>query len=209
LDGERQMNQNVRRLAIIFAGIMIPAMAGFWSVGYLLSSQMAKTPPVADGAPLGTPDASITKLIRLREPRVVAGLAFTDADGAPKTLADWRGKVILVNLWATWCVPCREELPSLDRLQAKLGGKNFSVVAISLDRTGADAPKRFLDSTKLTHLQLFLDPKGEATAKLTAQGLPTSLLIDREGREVARLAGAAEWDGPALSGVIQALIEGR
>jgi thiol-disulfide isomerase/thioredoxin len=203
------MNQNVRRLAIIFAGIMIPAMAGFLTVGYLLSSRMGKTPPAAVSGPLGTPDASVSKLIRLREPRVIAGFAFTDADGAPKTLADWRGKVVLINLWATWCVPCREELPSLDRLQARLGGKDFSVVAISLDRNGADAPKRFLDSSKLTHLQLFMDPKGESTSRLTAQGLPTSLLIDREGREVARLAGAAEWDGPALSGVIQALIEGR
>jgi thiol-disulfide isomerase/thioredoxin len=192
------MNQNVRRLAIIFAGVVIPAMAGFLSVSYLLSGRMAETLPAAGSSPQETLDASISKLVRLREPRAVAGLAFTNADGAPETLANWRGKVVLINLWATWCAPCRAELPSLDRLQAKLGGKDFSVIAISLDRAGADAPKRFLADNKLTHLQLFIDPKG-GTAKLTAHGLPVSLLIDREGREVARLAGAAEWDGAALS----------
>lgn len=164
-------------------------------------------PPLPGYAQPG--ELALRKLVRLPEPKRIEGLTFADAEGRPKSLADWRGRVVAINLWATWCVPCRLELPSLDRLQAKLGGADFAVVAISLDRTGAEAPKKFLQDNKLSHLELFLDPKGESASKLTARGLPMTLLIDREGREVARLAGVAEWDGPALTGVIEAMIRAK
>jgi thiol-disulfide isomerase/thioredoxin len=203
------MKQNPWRLAMIFAAVLLPAVAGFAGMGYLLQQRWQQMPQSAGSEPLGVRDSTVTKLIRLRQPRELPQLAFTGADGAEKTLADWRGKVVLVNLWATWCVPCRAELPSLDRLQAKLGGDDFAVVAISVDRSGPDAPKKYLTSNGLTHLQFFIDAKGDSSSKLTAQGLPTSLIIGRDGREIARLAGAAEWDGPALTRIIEAEIAAR
>lgn len=132
---------------------------------------------------------------------------FTDAGGRDLTLADRRGRVVLVNLWATWCAPCVREMPSLDRLQAELGGAGFEVVAISLDRGGLQAVKPFLDQNGITRLAPYLDPR--MTAMKLAQpleGLPTSILVDRQGREVGRLPGGADWSGEAAKALIRAVL---
>jgi len=136
----------------------------------------------------------------------VADLAFADGDGKPLKLSDWRGKVTLVNLWATWCAPCRKEMPALAALQSKLGGPDFEVLAISIDRKGAVASAAFLDEAKATALKLYVDPSSKALGALQAIGLPASVLIDRDGREIGRLLGPAEWNAPEAEQLIRAAI---
>lgn len=133
-------------------------------------------------------------------------LAFTGGDGTPRELAQWRGRVVLVNLWATWCAPCIKEMPALDRLQATLGGEAFDVVAIALDRQGERVVRPFFEGLKLERLALHLDPSNAASRVFAAKGLPVSVLLDRDGRELGRVLGAAEWDTPAFETIIREAI---
>ncbi len=135
---------------------------------------------------------------RTETPRPVPQLRFVDGTGAPRSLADFRGRVVLLNIWATWCVPCRKEMPALDRLQAALGGPDFEVVAVSIDRGGVFAVKTFYEELGLRALRVYVDGSGEALTKLRALGIPLTLLVDREGRELWRLIGPVEWDEPAV-----------
>jgi thiol-disulfide isomerase/thioredoxin len=130
-----------------------------------------------------------------KTPEELPEVKFQDAAGKERTLADWRGKVVLLNLWATWCLPCRKEMPALDRLQRELGSDRFEVVALSVDRTGLAGARKFLDETKVEKLALYADGTARMANTLRAAGLPATLLIDRDGREVGRLLGPAEWDG--------------
>ncbi|MCP1336317.1 TlpA family protein disulfide reductase [Futiania mangrovi] len=127
-------------------------------------------------------------------PQAVPAGEFTDAGGGTLSFADFRGKVVLVNFWATWCGPCREEMPALDRLQGALGGRDFQVVAISTDRQGASVAQPFLDEIGAKNLALYLDQRGSLARALGLRGLPATLLLDGEGREVGRMFGPAEWD---------------
>jgi thiol-disulfide isomerase/thioredoxin len=127
-------------------------------------------------------------------PVPVPEIGFEDSAAQPRTLADFRGKVVLLNIWATWCLPCRNEMPTLDRLQAELGGPDFEVVALSVDRKGPDAVKKFFGEIGIEHLALHIDTSSKAMFALGVVGLPTTLLIDREGKEIGRLIGPAEWD---------------
>ena len=124
-------------------------------------------------------------------------LAFEDAGGQPKRLSDWRGRTVLVNLWATWCVPCRKEMPALDSLQAQLGGADFEVVAINIDTREPEKPKNFMKDANLTRLGYFSDQKAKVFQDLKAVGralgMPTSVLVDGQGCEIATIAGPAEW----------------
>jgi thiol-disulfide isomerase/thioredoxin len=131
-------------------------------------------------------------------PEGAAAVSFLDGGRRPVRLADFRGKVVLVNLWATWCPPCVKEMPALDALQRRLGGPDFAVVAISQDAGGIERPKSFLDQRKLGALLPYLDARGAVAAALRGPGLPTSVLLDRQGREIARLVGAADWDSDAM-----------
>lgn len=127
-------------------------------------------------------------------PKPLPEVQFVDGDGRPRALADFRGRMVLLNIWATWCAPCRREMPTLDRLQAELGGPDFEVVALSLDRAGSGVVRTFYDEVGVKHLALYTDSSGRAARELHARGLPTTLLIDRAGRELGRLVGPAEWD---------------
>jgi thiol-disulfide isomerase/thioredoxin len=129
-----------------------------------------------------------------KTPEPLTDVNFVDGSGAAKTLKDFRGKTVLLNLWATWCAPCRQEMPSLDRLQAELGSDKFEVVALAVDRTGADAAQKFLNDTGVKALKLYADPTTRSGSALKAIGMPTTILIDVEGREIGRLPGPAEWD---------------
>jgi len=131
---------------------------------------------------------------RATKPKPVPELRFNDADGRAHTLADFRGKLVLLNIWATWCEPCREEMPALDRLQAKLGGERFLVVALSVDQQGPAIARRFYAETGIKALPLYIDPTAKAAFTVDATGLPASLLIDRQGREIGRHLGAVKWD---------------
>ncbi|MFH1344106.1 MAG: TlpA disulfide reductase family protein [Pseudomonadota bacterium] len=143
----------------------------------------------------------------IHEPKPIAAIRFEQADGQPRSLADFRGKVVLLNIWATWCVPCRKEMPTLDRLQAKLGGADFEVVALSIDRH-MDAVRKFFTEVGIQKLAMYLDSTAKATRELGAVGLPTTLLLDREGREIGRLIGPAEWDSPEITALIGGVIAG-
>lgn len=160
----------------------------------------------ADGCDrgLGTPGQLTLHAAPCALPGGLDSAAFADGEGQPLTLADFQGKVVLVNLWATWCPPCVEEMPALDRLQARLGGPEFEVVAVSQDRGGVSLPKAFLMREGLENLRLYIDSSSSMTRALKAPGLPTTVLFDREGREVARLVGPAEWDSDEMVGKIKA-----
>jgi thiol-disulfide isomerase/thioredoxin len=131
------------------------------------------------------------------DPRRLPDLAFRDAAGAPKTLADWRGRAVLFNLWATWCVPCRKEMPALDALQARLGGARFDVVAVNIDTRDPEKPKAWLKDVGVNRLAYYSDPSAKVFQDLKlagrAFGMPTTLLVDPAGCEVGTLAGPAEW----------------
>ena len=172
------------------------------------SPREVKGTQVPDAAS-SAPTANSLELSVFDQPQDVPEIHFTDADNRNLTLTDFRGKVVLLNIWATWCVPCRKEMPSLDRLQAKLGGNDFIVLPLSIDRAGLPAVKKFYEELGLQDLGIYVGSSGAASRALGAPGVPTTLLIDRNGREVARKMGAAEWDGPDMVALIRQQIETR
>jgi thiol-disulfide isomerase/thioredoxin len=139
-------------------------------------------------------------------PKPVPTIAFEDEQGRPRSLADFRGKVVLLNIWATWCVPCRKEMPALDRLEGALGGQTFEVVALSIDRGGMNVVCKFFAEIGIRNLAMYLDTSGKAPRELGTVGLPTTLVIDRDGREIGRLIGPAEWDAPEMMGFVRCII---
>lgn len=139
-------------------------------------------------------------------PRPMPDIRFEDGEGDENTLADFRGRTVLLNVWATWCAPCREEMPTLDRLQAELGGPGFEVVALSIDRAGPDAVREFYSEIGIENLALHIDPSAKAMFALGVVGLPTTILIDREGNELGRLVGPAEWDSPEMTEFMRSTI---
>lgn len=139
----------------------------------------------------------------------VPNLAFEDGAGRSRSLADFRGRHVLLNVWATWCTPCREEMPALSRLQQKLGGPVFEVLPLSIDAGGAEAVRRFYGEIGVDALGIYVDRTMQATSALQMLGVPTTLLLDREGREIARHVGPAEWDGPTAVAAIRRLTSGR
>lgn len=151
---------------------------------------------LAGAAAAGAASRSSVPLHKVATP--LPEIAFSDETGERLTLDRWRGRIILLNIWATWCGPCRKEMPTLDRLQALLGGDRFSVVALSIDRAGPGPVRRFYDEIGIKHLPIFIDQEGDAAASLGIPGLPATLLLDRDGREIGRLLGPAEWDSPEM-----------
>ena len=133
--------------------------------------------------------------------------SFEDDTGRERRLGDFAGRVVLLNFWATWCAPCVRELPSLDRLQAKLGGADFTVVAVSWDRAGLPVVRPFLAQLDIEHLDIYLDPAGKTRAGFGVGGLPTTFLIDVAGRLVGGLEGPAEWDSPEAEALIRHYLE--
>lgn len=178
------------RSAILYMGLMAFANAG---AAGTVDWQAAR-------------DAGLPKLAELAEPAPAPDVAITDPDGAEHRLADWKGKVLLVNFWATWCAPCREEMPSLDALQAKQGGDDFAVLTVAAGRNPPPAIDRFFAEEEIQNLPKLLDPRQELARAFGVLGLPVTVLIDREGREVARLIGDADWNSPAAHAVIEQLV---
>src|ERR1700750_1694893 len=159
-------------------------------------------------APLA--QGEVAALTMASAPLKLPDLAFEDADGNPRKLSDFRGKTLLVNLWATWCVPCRKEMPALDELQGKLAGPNFEVVAINIDTRDPEKPRNFLKEASLTRLGFFSDQKAKVFQDLKAigraLGMPTSVLVDPQGCEIATMAGPAEWASEDALKLIRAAV---
>jgi len=131
-------------------------------------------------------------------PRPLANIQFEDEGGQPRSLADFKDKVVVLNIWATWCVPCRREMPTLDRLQAALGGPDFQVVPVSIDRGGIDTIRKFYAEIAVQKLGMYVDKSGQVLREIGAIGLPATLIINRSGQEVGRIVGPAEWDSAEI-----------
>lgn len=144
-------------------------------------------------------DAFVTR----GEPRQLPDVRFVDAEGRERTLADFRGKGVLLNLWAPWCGPCVKEMPALDRLEARLGGPDFEVVALSIDKKGLPAARAFHEALGLQAIEPYADTARQALFLLGPRSLPTTILLDAQGREVARALGARRWDSPEVVSEIE------
>ena len=180
-------------------GILI-VLAGVYGIARLRGNPGdAACRPAVDTATRIAPlvHGEVAALAVAQRPFRVPDLAFKDAQGHDKTLADWRGRTVLLNLWATWCVPCRREMPALDALQAKLGGPDFEVVAVNIDTRDPAKPLAFLKDVGVTHLAYYSDASAHAFENLKevgkAFGMPTTEIVDRNGCEIGNMAGPAEW----------------
>jgi thiol-disulfide isomerase/thioredoxin len=212
------------RPAVYLVAALLAAIAGFGAVYVSLRppvhegtpSEVTMNPPATTQAaapPAGSglkayAQGKMVTFVAKAVPVAVPQLAFVDAAGKPRSLAEWRGKVVLLNVWATWCAPCRHEMPALDKLKQAMGGKDFDVVALSTDRDGIAKAKAFLDEIKVTGLEPLVDTTSKSAAQLKVIGMPTTLLIDRDGREIGRLTGPAEWDSQDAKRLIEAAIKG-
>jgi len=156
--------------------------------------------------PVSGPVPSPLGVVEAKDPKPVPALSFTDKDGKALSLADFHGKLVVLDVWATWCAPCRKEFPRLDKLQAAFGDRDLAVVAVSVDLGGKAQVEKFYQEIKVSHLAEYLDPSGESTKTLGLRGLPTTLILDRDGREVARVEGEAAWDGPEVKALLQRLM---
>src|SRR5450432_2138542 len=207
-----------RRIPFAIGAVLIGAVLGFagvYGIGGLkrnLSGDSACRPAVNLAtriAPLA--HGELAALTMATTPLLLPDLAFEDADGKPKKLSDWRGRTVLVNLWATWCVPCRKEMPALEGLQTKLGGPNFEVVAVNIDTRDPEKPKNFLKEANLTRLGYFSDQKAKVFQDLKAAGralgMPTSVLVDGAGCEIGTIAGPAQWDSDDAVKLIKAAVK--
>jgi thiol-disulfide isomerase/thioredoxin len=209
---------SLRRIPLAIATVVIGGAVGFAAIyGFGGLKRGASGDPACRGAvslaqkiaPLA--QGEVAALTMATAPLRLPDLAFEDAAGKPRKLSDWRGKTVLVNLWATWCVPCRKEMPALDGLQAKLGGSaNFDVVAINIDTRDPEKPRAFLKEANLTRLDYFNDQKAKVFQDLKAigraLGMPTSVLVDPQGCEIATIAGPAEWASDDALRLIRAAV---
>lgn len=139
-------------------------------------------------------------------PQAVPDVAFVSADGTDMTLADYKGKLVLVNFWATWCAPCRKEMPALSALQSEFGGDNFEVVTIATGRNPPPAMAKFFDQIDVTNLPLHRDPKSALARQMAVLGLPVSVILNAEGQEIGRLMGDADWHSDSARALIAALL---
>jgi thiol-disulfide isomerase/thioredoxin len=150
----------------------------------------------------------VAAMVPIDQPTAIEGLTFTDASGKAMRTADFAGKTTLINLWATWCVPCREEMPALNGLQKALGSDRFQVVAINIDTGDAEKPKTFLDETGVDALGLYRDASMGVFNTLKKQGLafglPVTLLVDGKGCLLGHMNGPAAWDGPDARALVTA-----
>lgn len=192
---------------------LIPATIAFAAV-YLTTGEPdnANTPdPVKQSAEIAAPAEAgklnigqMTAFVFKKTPEPLPELSFQDGAGQTLSLAAFKGKTVVLNLWATWCAPCRKEMPSLDRLQKALGSDKLEVVALSVDRAGIAASKKFLDEAKVENLKLYVDSTAKTGVALKVVGMPTTILVDPEGREIGRLTGPAEWDSAEAQRLISA-----
>lgn len=180
------MTTNWRWVVIVLVGAIVAA--GSFAVYMLFGLNDEEVPTHLGG---------IENFIAAREVKPAPLITFLDEDGAKLTLEKFRGRVVVLNLWATWCTPCIAEMPMLDRLQHQLEDLGVVVVALSLDRGGPEAVREFYDEHGIEHLAVYVDPTMRAQADFNTVGLPTTILIDREGNDRGRIVGPAQWDDAA------------
>lgn len=198
----------------VVAAVIIIAVAVVASGGKQDAAPVAETAPTTEESAEKTAAESAADLNKStvadfvwhETPQPVAQTVFNDASEAELTLDRFKGKVLVVNFWATWCAPCVKEMPTLDALQAKLGGDDFAVVAISQDRDGAKVAKPFADKNGWKNLAFYVEKMGKFARDAQLRGLPTSLVVDKSGKEVGRIEGEVEWDSPEMEKILRDLI---
>jgi thiol-disulfide isomerase/thioredoxin len=205
----------MRLLSGAAAAIILLVLAGVYGIAHRSSNPAdAACRPAVNAASRIAPlvHGEVAALALAQTPFHVPQLAFKDSQGHDKTLADWHGRTVLLNLWATWCVPCRREMPALDALQAKLGGPSFEVVALNIDTRDPQKPLAFLKDVGVSHLAYYSDPSARAFEDLKtagkAFGMPTTVIIDRSGCEIGTMAGPAEWASDDGVKLVSAAISG-
>ena len=199
------------------AALLIAAGVVYASLGDK-GNGVSGLPPASQCAASGAVSARIAPLAKgevaavavRKTPEPLPDIAFKKPDGTPVTLADFKGRTVLLNLWATWCAPCKKEMPALNQLQAELGGKDFEVVAVNIDTRNAERAPQFLDDIGVKHLTRYTDQSVKIfdmlKAKGKAFGMPTTILIDGNGCELANLAGPAEWAGDDAKTLMRAAV---
>lgn len=189
------------RFHLIFAALLYGVMAVSANAAGLSAEDRAEIKTLAAG--------EMAKLVVHDEPRARMEEVFLDEAGEEMRLANLEGRVVVLNLWATWCPPCRAEMPSIDRLAGEMAGPEagLAVIALSSDRGGAERIKRFYDEVGIGHLDIYQDPRGKMPVAAGAIGLPVTLILDRKGREIARVTGDAEWDSEKAKAVLAKLVE--
>jgi len=202
------------RLISVAAAIgVVAVVAGIYGMERLRSNPAATA--CAQAAATGNRIAPLARgevaaLVVARSAFQVPDLTFNDAEGHQRKLADWRGRTVLLNLWATWCVPCRREMPALDKLENDLGGANFEVVAIDIDTRDPEKPPAFLKNVGVRHLAYYADQSAKVFQDLKlagkAFGMPTTLIVDGSGCEIGEMAGPAEWASPEGLKLVSAAI---
>jgi thiol-disulfide isomerase/thioredoxin len=222
----------VRRLVLILAGGLagvVVGLAGVYGIAGLTrnatgpevvsgaapeTAKNAECQPAVERARAAAPFArgEVAAVNVAKSPLMLPALSFKDARGQDKSLADFRGRVVLLNLWATWCVPCRKEMPALDALEQKLGGPDFQVVAVNIDTNSPEKPKAFLKEIGVSKLNYYADPSAKTFQELKAIGrafgMPTTLLVDPKGCEIGTIAGPAEWASDDAVKLIEAAVKG-
>ena len=218
---ESQSTSAKKRLAMVLAGGIagvVIGLAGVYGIATLTRNAGGDVAKDATCRPAVELAKKIAPLARgevaavnvAKSPLKLPDLAFTDSTGKPLTLADLRGRTLLLNLWATWCVPCRTEMPTLDALQGKLGGPAFEVVAVNIDTRDPDKPKQFLKEIGVQKLAYYADPTAKTFQDLKsigrAFGMPTTMLIDPHGCEIGTIAGPAQWASDDAVKLIEAAL---
>jgi thiol-disulfide isomerase/thioredoxin len=196
----------------LFAAVPILVLAGLVSI-YGLNSQPRKaetavTAPTAEttGFSKALATGPMAGVVIHPSRKTLGAFTFKDETGKELDLSAWKGRVVLLNLWATWCTPCRKEMPDIAKLQKELGSADFEVVALSVDRKGLEASQAFLKDIGADNLKTYTDQTSSSLAAIQALGLPATILIDRRGQEAARILGPAEWASPEAQAMIKALI---
>ncbi|WP_417519190.1 TlpA family protein disulfide reductase [Minwuia sp.] len=177
-------------------------MLGAVALGLILSLQVASAEPPLSQFAVG----HVQNFTAHETPKEIGEATFQNADGDKLGFEAFRGKVVLVNLWATWCAPCRREMPSIDRLAKQLNGDDFEVVAISVDRGGADKAKAFFREIEVESMDFYIDPTSRLGSAFQAFGLPLTVILNAEGKELGRLVGPAEWDTDEAVALVSAAI---
>jgi len=209
MNGEGPTRRNRRGLIAAAAALALIAVLGgvyvtLWPQGN--GEGVARCRPSATLAASLKPLAhgEMAALVVADRPAPATPISFIDGTGKTRALSDWRGRTVLLNLWATWCTPCKREMPALDKLQASLGGDDFEVVTVNLDLGGPEKGKSFFGDIGLKNLAYFHDAESKIFRAVNAIGMPTTMLIDKNGCEVARMAGPAEWSSDDALWLVQA-----
>ena len=184
------------RIACIFALYALLAASAIWAEGLSASANLED---------LRTGD--MRKLVVHAVPKPASDVEIAWADGRAATLEDFAGRVVVANFWATWCAPCRKEMPSLSQLQSHFDERDVIVLAVAAGRNPIPSVERFLDEIDVHNLTVLYDPKQSFSSSMGVLGLPTTILFDRDGSEIARLTGDADWASESALSIISAVAD--